>query len=244
MLHIMKKIWIVLLSLTVVGCNTIRTRTLVNYHDTGTNPTPIESYKVEETRYTTRRNKLTFPLYRREEEDWGNKNDGGPIESIGRLIFYEFFASLGIALPIDLFVTIFIAPFTTKAEHSFLYEAVLTLKGKLVDINNKPLSNYRFRVRFSNQTSTLQTNEDGIFTGTLSVSEAKQKQIPVVFSFPDSKVASITYQTPFKSGTRQIVSSMGGYTSSIPAQGKVLVLDLDKPKAQPKQTKKTIKRRK
>lgn len=228
----MKKTLIVLSSLAIIGCNTIRTRTLVNYRDTGTHPTPIESYKVEETRYTTRRNKYFFPILR---------------ECIGPNVvqgILECWLVIPIVLPFDLLSTMFISPFTTETEHYFSYGAQLVLKVKLVDINNKPLSNYQFQVRFSNQTSTLQTNKDGIFTGTLSVSEARQKKIPIVFSFPDSKVASITYQTPFKSGTRQIVSPTGNYTSSIPAQGKVLVLDLDiKSKSQKTQTKKTKKQR-
>lgn len=231
MLHIIKKALLVFLAFTVVGCNmtTVRIKNHINYHSKGKESTPIVSYKVQ-TIYTTERTstgkQYVFPILKTSE--------------VGEYMSYCF--AWGIPLALDIFSTIFIAPFVHTATKNISFSTELVLQGKLVDVDNQPLRNYAFSVSAAHGKTTLSTDMDGIFTANIVVPRANPHNIPVVFSFPDSKVFSITYQAPFKSGERTIISPAGNYTSSIPSEGKVLVLyPVEKP--QVKQQKKIKKQR-
>lgn len=232
MLHIIKKVLLVFLAFTVVGCNmtTVRIKKHINYNSKGQGNTPIVSYKVQTIRTTERTSigkKYVFPAWK--------ATDGEDKMGI-------YMVGLGIPLAIDLISTIFLAPFVHTATKNISFSTELVLQGKLVDVDNQPLRNYAFSVSAAHGKTTLSTDMDGIFTANIVVPRANPHNIPVVFSFPDSKVSSITYQAPFKSGERTIISPAGNYTSSIPSEGKVLVLDpVEKP--QVKQQKKIKKQR-
>ena len=239
----MKKTLIVLLAFTFVGCNmtTVRTKRYINYHNKGKANNPIVSYKVQEIltiRRTPAGKEYVFPILAGILEE-GRKEgvDGGGVGYLAMSLL-----TFGIPLALDLASTILIAPFVYATEKSGSGHTELILQGKLVDVNNQPLRNYAFSVSAAHGKPPLSTDADGIFTANIVAQWANLHDIPVVFSFPDNKVSSITYQAPFKSGERSITSPAGNYTSSIPSEGKVLVLEpVEKP--QVKQQKKIKKQR-
>lgn len=234
----MKKTLIVLLAFTFVGCNmtTVKTKNHINYHSKGKANSPIVSYKAQTIRTTERTSigkEYVFPML---TGMWKEEGGGGAVVGyLGASLIW-----FGIPLAVDLVSTIFIAPFVHKTEKSSSDRTELILQGKLVDVNNQPLRNYAFSVSAAHGKTPLSTDADGIFTANIVAQWANPHNIPVVFSFPDNKVSSITYQAPFKSGERSITSPAGNYTSSIPSEGKVLVLEpIEKPQfKQPKKIKK------
>lgn len=151
----MKKIILLLLCLFICGCST--TKTLINYKGDGL----LKEYKVKEHKEVKKDFSNLFPILKYYVKAAKKDNESTGV-GVGAYILSNLL--FGIPLAIDIVSTPFLLVYDSIAvkDKHYDYNVYAKITGKIVNIDNTPISNQNINIQFGNE-GDICSNINGLF---------------------------------------------------------------------------------